>query len=124
MKIIREHHGFTTNSSASSEWVDLAAKYQELALQQAEEQANAISKPAEEANPDVKLDPAEKIDTSDTLKQPSAPVVPEAPTAPPNPFVSNLTTLGLIILSVLGIFALERGVRRYMKKRKEEEDDV
>ena len=120
MKIIREHHGFTTNSSASSEWVDLAEKYQQLALQQAAEQA---AKNDENAADEQSDDPASHQD-KEAAKQPAAPVIPEAPSAPPNPFMSNLATLSLIVLSVLGIFAIERGLHRYLKQRKAASDDV
>ena len=118
MKIIREHHGFTTNSSASSEWVDLAAKYQELARQQAAEEA---AKKAEEAG----VSPDEPgANDADYSQQAAAPVVPEAPSAPPNPLLNNIATIGLIIFSVLGIFAVERGLRKYLKQRKAANDDV
>ena len=118
MKIIREHHGFTTNSSASSEWVDLAAKYQELARQQAAEEA---AKKAEEAGVSPDKPGANDADNS---QQAAAPVVPEAPSAPPNPLLNNIATIGLIIFSVLGIFAVERGLRKYLKQRKAANDDV
>ena len=45
------------------------------------------------------------------------PLVPKLP-VPPNPFVNNIATLGLIVCSVLGIFALGQGVRKYLRQRK------
>ena len=124
MKIIREHHGFTTNSSASSEWVDLAAKYQQLAREQAAEEAAQRAKEEGLTGDEPAAKQGGEIDGADSANESASPVIPEAPSAPPNPFISNIATLGLIVCSVLGIFALERGVRKYLKTRKAANDDV
>ena len=130
MKIIREHHGFTTNSSASSEWVDLAAKYQELARQQAEQHAKKTRK----KKPPPKTPMAKRMPKASWQN----PCWKKKPTTrsrrwrqrcrmrqcPTIPFMDNLATIGLIAMSILGIFAVERAIRRWMKKRQAVNDDV
>lgn len=74
MKIIREHRGFTTNSSSSSEFIG--------------------PPPAE----------GEGLH-AEVFSEP-----------PPSPLVDNLTMIGGFVLALIGIFALERLIRRWIKR--------
>lgn len=115
MKILRRHCGFTTNSSAASEWVNDPATQNWKIIEPAPNPAGA---PA----------PADAASTTGT---PAAPgTTPGQPTGansatpaaadgarPASPLLDNLVVLGGLLLAVLGILAIERFIRRRLRQR-------
>ena len=103
MRILRRHQGFTTNSSASSEW---------------------ISDPIDNAVPLMAVRPtASGASHASIPATGSTSAATPATTPAPRPTVlwDNLQVVGGLLLAVLGIFALERWIRRRLRRR--EDDD-
>jgi hypothetical protein len=113
MKILRRHVGFTTNSSASSEWADLSAMYQAMADNggtgtDGETAAAPADGSTGGAAPDIG-----KVEVSPT------PVAPK----PPMMLWDNLSVIGGLLLTIVGFFAAERLIRRRLRKRRAQQDD-
>jgi hypothetical protein len=104
MRILRRHLGFTTNSSASSEWTGGPVG----------QTTPPGSKPL--AAPDPAAPPA----TAPTQTAAYGGAA-EAP-GRPSPLWDNVLVLGGILLAILGIFAIERLVRRRLRRRKAADD--
>jgi hypothetical protein len=112
VKVLRRHCGFTTNSSAASEWV---------------------SGPIGPTTP-----PGWKPAAPGLLGGAATTAPSVAPTAPvpgvasaiesaetgarPSPLLDNLAVLGGLLLAVLGVLAIERLIRRRLRRRSQ--DDV
>lgn len=118
MKILRRHHGFTTNSSAASEWADLAAEYQRMAGLASPASTSATSATA--TSTDAAGGPVAISITSQTLATTAA--VGESPPSRESPLVDNLFVLLGLALAIVGVFAVERLVRRLARRRPD--DDV
>lgn len=127
MKILRHHRGFTTNSSASSEWVypppeELMVPVDEAEADDAEDTGDAPAGPA--PGPGGDADPG-RIEGAGPAT--GTAVAPREPAAErPSYLVDNLLLLGGMLLAILGVFALERTVRTVLRRRRqaEEDDDV
>ncbi len=104
MKILRRHLGFTTNSSASSEWSDISQMIRE--------------------NPEkFGLPPKEDDEQDATEENAATPTSDREPEPPPSFLAENLLAIGGLLLALLGIFALERILRRAWARHRAREDD-
>lgn len=111
MKILRHHKGFTTNSSSSSEWVTPGMSATTLPDDAFDAQGNLIdtnqttaaSTNAAQTNAVTEVDP----DHHEALNQ---------------NFSNNLIMIGGFICAILGIFAVERLLRKVLKKPAAPED--
>lgn len=118
MKILRRSFGYTTNSSSASEFVlseDLQRQIEEAKRRKAIENGE--------------IPPGEAVQ-----EEPGAPTTgdSEGGTAPaeqppaerPSPLLENAMVIGGLLLAVLGVFAIERAVRRTLRRARERNDDV
>lgn len=108
MKILGLHRGFTTNSSASSEWVSPKSMFKSGSF---DKDGNFI--PNEGFAP-----PGERQqEAAATSSQASS--TPGSSNTRPNVFADNAMMLLAFVAAVLGLFATERFVRRMIKKARE-----
>jgi len=110
MKILGLHRGFTTNSSASSEWVSPKSMFKSGRF---DENGNFIPNEGF-APPGVR-----QAETNATSSQASA--TPD--NTRPNVFADNAVMLLAFLAAVLGLFAIERFIRRMIKKVREQNSD-
>lgn len=141
MKILRRHRGFTTNSSSASEWIDPDRPPASIPLDQFDAMGNRIpsTTPPSDTPPEaqgdggpatISLEGFEFNPFATPSPQPEAPSAPEATATatPPEetlPSVASENTAMVLgfLGAVLGVFALERLIRLWLRKRKEVEED-
>ena len=99
MKILRRHKGFTTNSSSASEWL-IPGKPVGGGTNQYDASGNLVS------------------NASTTAVTEAA----SSPTPPSNPLAGNTLMVVGLLGAVLGLFAVERLIRRILKKKSIDED--
>lgn len=149
MKILRRHSGFTTNSSAASEWIDPESAPASIPLDRFDAQGNRI--PATPATPaprgedsgpaTISLDGA-AVPTDDRVEEnagpasidlgdwkptprPSATTAPTSPDTDRKPLATENTLMVLGFLgTLLGIFMVERLLRRWWRKKRRNLDDL
>ena len=108
MKILRSHKGFTTNSSSASEWVDPGMPPPAIPpLEVFDANGNLIE--GADATPQKDL-PTTSTSASATQS-----------TTPPSPLADNAIMLVGFVLTILGLFALERFIRSMLKKKSEDD---
>lgn len=110
MKILGLHRGFTTNSSASSEWVDPKSMFKSGKF---DKNGNFIPNP-EYAPPGQRQD-GKSTTTSLATATPD--------TARPNFLAENAIMILCFLAAVMGLFALERFIRRLIKKLRADSAD-
>ncbi len=118
MRILRRHQGFTTNSSASSEWysdpIEPSKPLSAVGLANLPVPgATAAATPAATATPSAGATAGAHAVSATT------PTI--VPVSRPTVLWDNLQVVGGLILAVLGIFALERWIRRRLRRR--DDDD-
>ena len=97
MKILRAHHGFTTNSSSAAEWV-----------------TNLPGVPLSEFNAQGNV--ADSNVLISVTNQPTEEPQPSAKVAS-----DNLIMLGGFVCTILGIFAVERIIRKKISAKRQAE---
>jgi len=134
MKILRRHRGFTTNSSSASEWIDPERPPASIPLDQFDADGNRIlpTPTPESGSGDggpatISLEGFEFNPFATPSPSPSP--KPEATAAPvpveeelPSVASENTAMVLGFLGAILGIFALERMLRLWWRKRKEQED--
>ncbi len=131
MKILRRHHGFTTNSSSASEWIDPESPPASIPLDQFD--AHGVRLPQSDGEVDLlNEDSAPATISLDGWTPTPRPgeqsrreVQPEKSSSPPRKDVAseNVSMLIAFVGSVLGLFALERIIRRSLRARKNKEEE-
>ena len=116
MKIIRVRRGYTTNSSAYTEW--LPPPQNGGAGQAAQGGSGAATAgsapPAQVARP-----PAPSPGAATAVPPPGAP----AATAPSSPAAGNSLVFAGLAAALAGVFVTERVIRRLRRRRKDEGGD-
>jgi hypothetical protein len=117
MRILRRHQGFTTNSSASSEWysdpIEPSKPLTAVGL------ANLPVPGATAAATPAATSTGAGATTGAHAVSATTPVT--VPVSRPTVLWDNLQVVGGLLLAVLGIFALERWIRRRLRRR--DDDD-
>ncbi|MFW5846209.1 MAG: hypothetical protein ACOCXJ_08275 [Planctomycetota bacterium] len=120
MRILRRHAGFTTNSSASSEWVWPPPEPPGAKKDQAQEGAEggvARPTPPGETPNGEQSGPGTAATAQGSGETAPAPRPPERQ----SPLLENVLIIGGLCLAVLGVFALERAIRRWLRQRRSED---
>ena len=110
MKILRSHHGFTTNSSSASEWIRTGGPETKHLGEKFDAQGNLVTNYVSGSG---------SIHTTvvQTAKAPASTTAPASSNAN-----NNLVMIGGLVGAVLGVFAIERIVRKALKKPAAPED--
>lgn len=116
MKILRRHRGFTTNSSSASEWV-LPTKPPEVQRMEQQQAGQAVqtSDPAPSDSSVTQTSPPQSGSVTPVSTAPE-------PEPPPSLVVDNLIVIGGLLLTILGVFAIERLVRRVLRKARSDDE--
>jgi hypothetical protein len=122
MKILRRHRGFTTNSSSASEWIDPSDPPASIPLDQFDASGSRIPTP-QPTTATRDEGPATISLEGYTAPKPSATSTPapKATPAPRNIAAENTLMVFGFLGTVLGVFVLERIIRRKLRQRKEED---